>query len=149
PKPAPVEETPHGDRITLALAFEPSDPKRLSEATFNAVLVNDSNYTLQFMLAGRSPESAEWNIIYQGDVQPNELIDLAQFSHSTLGRIERIVFQAIAFKQDKEFEIKDPITVSRKLDLTKFHKLHCFRPDRYFDTPVLSYPLVNSDRPVK
>ena len=149
PKAAPVEETPHGDRITLALAFEPSDPKRLSEAIFNAVLVNDSNYTLQFMLAGRSPESAEWNIIYQGDVQPNELIDLAQFSHSTLGRIERIVFQAIAFKQDKEFEIKDPITVSRKLDLTKFHKLHCFRPDRYFDTPVLSYPLVNSDRPVK
>lgn len=146
--PTPAEETPHGDRLTLALAFEPSNLKKLSESTFNAVLVNDSNYMLQFMLAGRSPESAAWNVIYQGDVQPNELIDLAQFSHSTLGRIERIVFQAIAFKESKPFEIKDPITISRKLDLTKFHKFHCFRPDRYFETPVLSYPLVNADRTV-
>lgn len=147
PEPAPLppaEETEYGDRLTLALAFEPSNVKKLAESTFNAVLVNDSNYTLQFMLAGRNPESSAWNIIYQGDVQPNELIDLAQFSHSTLGRIERIVFQAIAFKQGKEFEIKDPISISRKIDLTKFHKLHCFRPGRFFDTPVLEYPLLNN-----
>ncbi|MDE6010664.1 MAG: DUF2027 domain-containing protein [Muribaculaceae bacterium] len=149
PEPAPlppVPETEHGDRLTIALAFEPSDVKRLSEATFNAVLVNDSNYTLQFYLAGRNPDSTGWSVIYQGDVQPNELIDLAQFSHSTLGRIERIVFQAIAFKADREFEIKDPIAVMRKLDLTKFHKLHCFRPGRFFDTPVLEFPLINADR---
>lgn len=149
PSPAPLPpapETPHGDRLTLSLAFEPSDIKRLSEATFNCVLVNDSNYTLQFFLAGRAPESPEWSVIYQGDVQPNELIDLATFSHSTLGRIERVVFQAIAFKQGKEFEIKDPIAVMRKLDLTKFFKLHCFRPGRFFDEPVLEFPLIDSDR---
>jgi hypothetical protein len=149
PKPAPLPpapETPHGDRLTISLAFEPSDVKRLSEATFNAVLVNDSNYTLQFFLAGRAPESASWNVIYQGDVQPNELIDLAQFTHSTLGRIERIVFQAIAFKSGKEFDIKDPIGVIRKLDLTKFHKVHCFRPGRFFEEPVLEFPLITSDR---
>lgn len=145
----PAEETEHGDRLTIALVFEPSDVKRLSEAVFTAVLVNDSNYTLQFFLAGRSPESPSWSIIYQGDVQPNELIDLAQFSHSTLGRIERIVFQAIAFKDGKEFEVKDPIAVMRKLDLTKFHKFHCFRPGRFFDTPVLEFPIVNADRLTK
>ncbi len=142
----PAEETDYGDRLTLALAFEPSNLKKLDDSTFTAVLVNDSNYVLQFYLAGRSPESAGWNIIYQGDVQPNELIDLAQFTHSTLGRIERIVFQAIAFKPGKEFEVKDPIAIMRKLDLTKFHKLHCFRPGRFFDTPVLEFPLINSDR---
>lgn len=142
----PAPETDYGDRLTLALAFEPSDLRRLSESTFNAVLVNDSNYTLQFFLAGRSAEASAWSVIYQGDVQPNELIDLAQFSHSTLGRVERIVFQAIAFKQGKEFEVKDPIAVMRKLDLTKFHKLHCFRPGRFFDSPVLEFPLINSDR---
>lgn len=147
PEPLPpAEETSYGDRLTLALAFEPSDLKKLSEATFNAVLVNDSNYTLQFFLAGRNPDSAAWSVIYQGDVQPNELIDLAQFSHSTLGRIERVVLQAIAFKTGKEFEIKDPIAVIRKLDLTKFHKLHCFRPSRFFDYPVLEFPLLDADR---
>lgn len=142
----PAEETAHGDRLTIALAFEPSDLKSLSNSTFNAVLVNDSNYKLQFFLAARNPESPDWNIIYQGDVGPNELIDLARFSNSSLGRIERIVFQAIAFKEGKNFEIKDPISVMRKLDLTKFHKLHCFRPGRFFDEPVLEFPLINSDR---
>lgn len=149
PEPSPLPpapETPHGDRLTLSLAFEPSDLKKLSESSFNAVLVNDSNYTLQFLLAGRAPESAEWSVIYQGDVGPNELINLATFSHSSLGRIERVVFQAIAFKLDKEFDIKDPIAVMRKLDLTKFFKLHCFRPGRFFDQPVLEFPLINSDR---
>ncbi|MBD5418586.1 MAG: DUF2027 domain-containing protein [Bacteroides sp.] len=149
PEPAPlppVEETAHGNRLTLSLAFEPSNLKKLSDSTFNAVLVNDSNYTLQFFLAGRNPEGNEWVNIYQGDVGPNELIDLASFDHSSLGRIERIVFQAIAFKSDREFEVKDPIAVMRKLDLTKFHKLHCFRPGRFFDTPVLEFPLLDSDR---
>lgn len=142
----PAPETAHGDRLTISLAFEPSNLKNLAESTFNCVLVNDSNYTLQFYFAGRAPESAEWHVIYQGDVQANELIDLAQFSHSTLGRIERVVFQAIAFKVGKEFEIKDPIAVMRKLDLTKFFKLHCFRPGRFFDEPVLEFPLISFDR---
>ncbi len=147
PEPLPpAPETEYGDRLTISLAFEPSNLKKLQDSTFNAVLVNDSNYTLQFYLAGRAPESAEWNIIYQGDVQPNELIDLAQFSHSTIGRIERVVFQAIAFKTGKEFEIKDPIAVMRKLDLTKFFKVHCFHPGRFFDQPVLEFPLINYDR---
>ncbi|MDE5843303.1 MAG: DUF2027 domain-containing protein, partial [Muribaculaceae bacterium] len=123
-----------------------SNLKNLADSTFNAVLINDSNYTLQFFLAGRAQESADWSIIYQGDVQPNELIDLARFTHSTLGRIERVVLQAIAFKQDRNFDIKEPIAVMRKLDLTKFFKLHCFRPGRFFNYPVLEFPLINSDR---
>lgn len=149
PEPAPLppaEETEYGNKITLSLAFEPSDVKKLQDSTFNAVLVNDSNYTLQFMLAGRNPEGAEWTIIYQGDVGPNELIDLARFNHSSLGRIERIIFQAIAFKADRPFEVKNPISVMRKLDLTKFHKFHCFRSGRFFDTPVLEFPLIDADK---
>lgn len=147
PQPLPpAPETDYGDRLTISLAFEPADIKHLSDTTFNAVLINDSNYMLQFFVAGRNPDGNDWTTIYQGDVQPNEIIDLAQYTHSTLGRIERIVFQAIAFKPDKPFEIKDPIAVIRKLDLTKFHKLHCFRPGRFFDYPVLEFPLLDSDR---
>ena len=149
PAPAPLPpqpETAHGNRLTISLAFEPSDIRKLSEAKFNCVLVNDSNYTLQFFLAARAPEASEWSVIYQGDVQPNELIDLARFDHSSIGRIERVVFQAIAFKTGKEFEIKDPVAVMRKLDLTKFFKVHCFRPGRFFDSPVLEFPLLTDDR---
>lgn len=34
----------------------------------------------------------------------------------------------------------------RRLDLTKFFKLHCFRPGIYFDAPVMEISLVKDDR---
>lgn len=145
----PVEETPHGEKLNIVLAFEPNDIKRLSSSVFNAVLVNDSNYFLSFSFLRRGAEERAWSVVYQGEVAPNELIDLASFSHGDLPQIERVAFQCVAFKKDKGFTLKSPVSVSRKLDLTKFHKLHCFRPGLYFDTPVLEIPLVSDDVAVR
>ena len=145
PAPAelPVEETGHGDLLSLTLAFEPSDPKRLQEATFNAVLVNDSNYFLNFTFLGRRSDAKGWHTVYQGSVGPNELIDLATYTHLSLNDIERVALQAVAYKKDKDFELQAPVSATRRLDLTKFHKFHCFRSGLYFDTPVLEFPLVS------
>lgn len=145
----PVEETKHGEKLNIVLAFEPSDTRNLSTARFNAVLVNDSNYFLAFTFLGRGGDDHGWHLLYQGEVAPNELIDLASYTHDTLGSIERIAVQAVCYKRDKEFTLKAPVSVSRKLDLTKFHKLHCFRPGLYFDTPVLEFPIVSEDVPVR
>lgn len=144
----PVEETPHGDAMTVTLAFEPTDVKKLQESEFNAVLVNDSNYFLAFAFMGRSAEEKEWSLIYQATVAPNELIDLATYNHLSLGKIERVALQAVAFKKDKPFAMKAPVSATRRLDLTKFHKYHCFRPGVYFDTPVLEFPLVSDDNAI-
>ncbi len=145
----PAEETERGEKLNISLAFEPADIKRLSATTFNAVLVNDSNYRLCFTLLRRGAEERGWSVVYAGEVEPQELIDLHSFTHETLGSIERVALQAIAFKPSKPFSLKPPVNVSRKVDLTKFHKLHCFRPGAYFDTPVIELPLVADDIPVK
>lgn len=144
---APAPETDYGDEITLSLAFEPSDLKKLSQASFNAVLVNDSNYALSFIFAGKAYDSHDWHLIYKGEVEANELIDLASFDHSTLGGIESVCLQAVAFKSMKPFELRPTINIARRLDLTKFHKLHCFRAGRYFDDPVLEFPMLTEGRP--
>ncbi len=144
-KPLPVVETEHGDKLNIALAFEPSSTRELSQATFNAVLVNDSNYHLLFTFARRSAEEHQWTVVYQGTVAPNELIDLHEYSHADLSDIERVALQAVAYKEGKPYELKPVINVTRRIDLTKFHKLHCFRPGTYFDTPVLELPLVSDD----
>ena len=47
-KPARVEETPTGDKINLVLGFQPVEIKHLSTTTYEAYLVNDSNYFLYF-----------------------------------------------------------------------------------------------------
>ena len=137
----PVVETERGNKLNIVLGFEPTDVKQLTKTRIAAVLVNDSNYFLSFTLSVRNDEANAWETLYQGEVSPNELIDLAVFTQQTISRMERIVFQAIAYKKGKPFEIKEPVNVSRKIDITKFFKMHCFRPGVYFDTPVLEIPL--------
>ena len=147
PKPAPVIETKHGDRLNITLAFEPSDVKNLATASFTAVLMNDSNYYLSFTYLTRSTDAHAWTLGYEGTIAPNEGIDLGVYTHETLPDVERIAIQAIAFKKGKEFELKEPVNIVRKLNLTKFYKLHCFRPGLYFDTPVLEIQLISQDIP--
>ena len=141
PEPLPIEETEHGEKINLLLAFEPADIKKLSTTSINAVLVNDSNYFLSFAILSRNDEEKAWQNVYQGEVAPNELIDLASYTQATINTLERVVFQAIAYKKDKTFYVKTPINISKKIDMTKFFKVHCFHPGVYFDNPVIEIPL--------
>lgn len=146
PKP---EQTSHGNVINLSLAFEPSDIRHLDHSSFNAVLVNDSNYELQFTYLTRSAAAKMWSVKYSGTVLPNEIIDLAQYQVTELSEIERVAIQYIALKRHEPFELQSPGSVARRLDLTKFYKLHSFHAGTYFDTPVLEVPLVADGIPVK
>lgn len=146
PQPEKVVETNYGDRLNIALAFEPTAIRSLDNSDFNAVLVNDSNYFLQFTFLRRSAEERGWHTVYAGEVAPNEVIDLAVVRRSELNDYERIAIQYLAFKKDKEFELKPPAAITRRLDLTKFFKLHCFRPGIYFESPVMELQMVKDDK---
>lgn len=148
-KELPIEETSYGEKINVVLAFEPKNIKQLSSTSFAAVLVNDSNYFLYFTFLVRSDDDHGWKVKYSGTIEPNMLADLANFSHEELPALERIAFQCIAFKKDKTFSLKAPVSISQKIDLTKFYKMHCFRPGVYFETPVLEFPLIKDDVPTK
>lgn len=141
----PVEETDHGDKLNIVLAFEPSSTREFSSASFNAVLVNDSNYYLTFTMARRGSDDREWSLMATDTIAPNESIDICQLTHAELPSIERVAIQALPFKKGKPYELKQAVNVTRRLDLTKFHKLHCFRPGIYFDTPVIEVPLITDD----
>lgn len=147
PKPEPVEITAHGDRISIALAFEPVDIKKLSETSFNAILVNDSNYTLLYSLSRRDDDDHRWTLVSSGELAPNELIDLDRIRLEDLPGYGRIMLQGIALRRDEPFEMKSPFSFVRRIDLTKFHKLHCFRPGIYFDNPVIEIQLMDRDTP--
>lgn len=138
----PVEETAHGEKPNILLVFEPSEVKQLDKSRFAAVVVNDSNFFLDFTFLRRSELERGWTVVFRGTVAPNELIDVASFTHAELPDYEKVAFQCVAYKKDKEFTLQPPVSVSRKLDLTKFHKFHCFRPGIYFDTPVIEVPMV-------
>ncbi|MCH5242738.1 MAG: DUF2027 domain-containing protein [Muribaculaceae bacterium] len=148
PKEEPVEETSHGDVPNILLTFEPDNIKKLANTRFTGVLVNDSNYYLDFTFLKRSVEDRGWEMVFTGTVNPNELIDLVFLTHEDLPDYGKVALQAIAYKKDKVFSLIPPLNVVRKIDLTKFHKLHCFRESKYFDGQVLEFPLVSGGESV-
>lgn len=147
PEELPVEETPEGNRLNIVLAYEPKDLKRLSATTIDAYVVNDSNYYLYFSYLTRSNEAEGWTARYTGIVEPNIQVFVEEIEPADLTKMDRIAFQYIAFKKDKEFALKPPVSVEFALDTTKFAKMHCFRNNIYFDSPVLAFDIVKNDAP--
>lgn len=140
-----IEETPEGDKLNIVLAFEAHDLKRLSQSGFDAYLVNDSNYWLYFTFLTKPDESDKWTTRYAGVVEPNFQLLVSELETEDLPSIDRIAVQYVAFKRDKEFELKAPVSYESRLDTTKFARLHCFRNNIYFDEPVISLDIVKDD----
>lgn len=143
----PVEETPEGEKLNIVLAYEPNDIRHLNSSTFDTYLVNDSNYYLYFTYLSRSDESDGWTTRYAGVVEPNIQVFLEEITGADLPSMDRIAFQMIAFKSDREFRLKSPVAIETALDTTKFFKLHCFRSNPYFDKEVIAVDLVTNDTP--
>lgn len=140
-------ETETGDIVNLVLGYEPVEIKHLNTTTFDAYLVNDSNYYMYFSYMTRGDSDKGWTTRYAGIVEPNIQVRIDTLSNDMLSGIDRIAFQYIAFKQDREFDLKNPALVEYNFDATRFFKLHCFHDNPYFDTPVIAYDIVKDDRP--
>ncbi len=143
------EETEGGNVINLLMAFAASDLKRLSDpaTSFDAFLVNDSNFYLAYAIASRADDAADWKPIAQGILEPNIQEFVAEITPDMLPEMDRIAVQYVAFKLSKHYPLKAPGNIDMRLDTTKFFKLHCFRPSAYFDEPVIELRLVSDDRP--
>lgn len=144
----PVVETPEGEKLNIVLAYEPREVKHLNTTTFYPILVNDSNYYLYFTYMTRGDDE-QWTTRYHGIVEPNIQVQLDEFGHNDLNMMTHIAVQYIAFKQERHFKLKNPVLVEQRLDVTRFYKLHSFRPTDYFDTPVLSLDITRNDRPAR
>ncbi|MBP5497846.1 MAG: DUF2027 domain-containing protein [Muribaculaceae bacterium] len=148
-KPPVVVETPTGEELNVILAYEPREIKHLNTTTFYVTLVNDSNYYLYVTYATRGNEDSGWTTRFHGLIEPNMQETMEEVGYEDLPHMDRVAVQYVAFKQGKEYRLKNPALVDRKLDTTKFYKLHCFQTNEYFDNPVLSLEIVRRDLPAK
>jgi len=148
-KAIPVEEIEGGDKLNVVLAFAASDLKRLTDAatTYDAFIVNDSNYYLSYTVASRADGTDDWTLLAQGEIEPNIQEFVVEITRDMLPGMDRISVQYTACKRSKSYALKAPGNIEMRLDTTKFFKLHCFRPSDYFDEPVIELALVTDDRP--
>lgn len=144
--PVMVEEYEGGDVMNLVVVFEPVNVKEISKTGFVAYLVNDSNYFINFSYLTLG-DGGKWTMRCCDTVEPNVQIRIDTFAHEDLPQMERIAIQGFAYKRDKEFDKKTTIDVERKIDGSKFYKLHVFQSNEYFDTPVLMLDIVRNDKP--
>lgn len=148
PKTEVIEETETGEKLNIVLAYEPAEIKHLNTTTFDAYLVNDSNYFIYFTYLTRA-DGAGWVTRFAGIVEPNIQLFLGEVTREQLPEMDRVAIQYIAFKRDKEFALKAPVAVEYRLDTTKFFKLHCFHDNVYFDKPVIAIDIVKNDIPYR
>ena len=140
----PVEERKGGNLLSAYLAFVPIDIKQVTNTQFETYLVNDSNYYLQYVYA--SAENSSWTVRAQGVLEPNTKEFIEEFSQREVNGLSRVYIQMIAFKKDKPYTIKQPISVQLRIDQVKFYKLHVFTPNDFFEQPSLLYPIIEDDR---
>ena len=145
-KAAPVERR-GADSICLKLAFVPQDAGQLSTSEFDAYLINDSNYAIDYTYL--SGENNSWKLRAHGTLAPNTKENLETFGYGMLEEIGRVIVQGMAYKTGKPFLIKPVFQVQTRIDKTKFYKENAFKENDFFDEPALVYDLVTDDKPVR
>lgn len=142
----PYVETDAGEKLNVVLAFEPRNIRQLSQGEIDAYIVNDSNYYLYICFATRPDRESGWTTRYAGIIEPGIQVLCGEFGHSDLPLLEEASVQYIAFKKSSDFAVKPACSLQFRLEPVKFAKLHCFKPNTYFDGPVIAYEITVDDR---
>lgn len=144
---APAVEVRGGDILNVSLAFVPEDVKMINATKFDAYLVNDSNYYLQYLYM--SGENNAWKVRSSGEIAPNMKAWLESFMQSDLNELEHVCIQFMAYKKDKAFELHAAVDVNINIDTVKFYKMHCFGESDFFEEPALLYSVVKDNVPYR
>lgn len=94
-----------------------------------------------------SRENNSWKSRFNGIVEPNMQIFIEEFDKSTLNEMEQVCVQIMAFKHNKPYRFKNPVSVEFRIDTVKFYKLHTFTENDYFDDNALMYYITKNDIP--
>lgn len=136
-----------GDSLNVVLAFVPENLQKLSTTSFETYLVNDSNYYLSFSYISRNDDNTLWTCRHIDTLEPNTQLFIGLLNRDEINEIGHVMLNIIAYKKDKPFDAKPAMSVERRIDVTKFFKLHCFTENMYFDEKVIAYDIVKNDSP--
>jgi hypothetical protein len=138
------DETPEGEKLTVALAFVPQDIKKIQSTVFDWYLINDSNYSLYYTVSSVQNKLA--NVLESGIVHLNTTFFLREITKEQLNNFEKINVQFIAFKAEKAYTVKPAAGLTLSIKLVNFYKLHSFTENDYFEEPAMIVPVVTQDR---
>ena len=131
------------DVLNVFLAYVPQNIKAISTTAFDAYLINDSNFFIDYLYL--SAEGKSWKLRSRGTVKPNQKLHLEEFEKSDLNDMEHVAVQLVAYKDDRTFLLKPAVSTEVRIDTVKFYKLHTFEESDFFEEPALIYDIVTDD----
>ncbi len=137
-------ETDYGDVLNVQLAFVPQNIRLLQSTPYDAVLINDSNYYLLYIIA--QEVNAQLSVVSSGLLEPNMTDTFTTIEKDSLNDWEHLHVQVIPFKQGKTYKQQRVLDVDLKLNLVNFLKLHAFAANEYFDKPAWIINLVENKK---
>ena len=140
----PAVERKGGDQLSVFLAFVPVNPHEMTRTRFEAYLVNDCNYYLRFVYL--VAEGQAWNVRAEGEVEPNTKLFLEEFGREDLNDMEHVAIQLFAYKRERPFILKTPVSIDLRIDPVKFYKLHTFRENDFFEQTAMLMTIIENDR---
>ncbi len=143
PKTSAVVEA---GNFNIVLGFEPTDIKALSRSTFDAYIVNDAPFCIFITIASRGSDERLWTPRCHAVIEAGMQEFVFELDQSALPSFDRLRIVCVPFTQDQLFEAVTPSVVEFKVDATKFAKLHCFRPNPYFDNAVIAFDIATNGR---
>ena len=135
------------DVLNVYLAYVPQDVKAISSTAFDAYLINDSNYFVEYLYL--SAEGKSWTLRSRGTIKPNMKMHLEECDKGALNSMEHVAVQLLAYKDDRTFLLKNAVNTEVRIDTVKFYKLHTFQQTDFFAEPALVYDIVRDDEEVK
>lgn len=140
---APARERDGGNKLSVYLAFVPTDVKDVNNTRFETYIVNDSNYYVNYSYL--VAEGNAWTLKSVAEVEPNTKSFIEEFGRDALNEMEHVAIQMTAYKKDKPFLLKPAVDVQFRIDGVKFYKLHLFEENDFFEQPAMLYTIVEND----
>jgi hypothetical protein len=126
----------------ILLAIVPENDKLLHVSDLNLYLINDSTYSIQYMISQADANVHEY--IKAGILEPDTKLEIRKYNQSTLSKIKKICLQGLLFKEGL-FDIQKPLEQVFDLDGVSFYKASVFSENDYFNNKAFLNTKVDLD----
>lgn len=133
-----------GEQLSVYLAFVPTNINDFTKTNFNVYIVNDSNYYIYYTYSLK--EDGEWLLHSSNEIEPNMKLLIENINREKLNALANINIQFLAYKNDVTFSLKNPVSITCRINPIKFYKKNSFQENLYFNEPSFIYPLIEKDK---
>jgi hypothetical protein len=118
------------------LAIVPENEKLLHVSDFKVYLINDSNYSVNYILS--QTEGKVHEFIRNGILGPDSKLFIKKYGQSSLGKIKSFRLQAF-FSKEGLFDLQPALDAVNSLEGYSFYKASEFKENDYFNSKAVVF----------